>query len=66
MSEKINIVNCEDCPTLGDSIFCKLKHELLQEISGDKRGIQYKKGEIIFSEGFKPFGIYCVDRKSVV
>jgi len=65
MSEKINIVNCEDCPTLGDSIFCKLKHELLQEISGDKRGSQYKKGEIIFSEGFKPFGIHCVSKGKV-
>ena len=48
MSEKINIVNCEDCPSLGKSIFCSFKHEVLQGVSGNKSGNKYKKGEIIF------------------
>lgn len=65
MSEKINIVSCEDCPSLGKSIFCSLKHEILKGISKNKGGNQYKKGEIIFSEGFKPFGIYCISKGKV-
>ena len=62
MSEKINIVACGDCPSLGKSIFCSLKNEVLKGISRNKGGNQYKKGEIIFSEGFKPFGIHCVSK----
>lgn len=65
MSEKINIVSCEDCPSLGESIFCSLKHEVLKGISKNKGGNQYKKGEVIFSEGFKPFGIYCISKGKV-
>ena len=62
MSKKINIVGCEDCPSLGESIFCSLKREILEEVSSQKGGNLYKKGEIVFSEGFKPFGIHCVSK----
>jgi CRP-like cAMP-binding protein len=62
MSKKINIVGCEDCPSLGESIFCNLKREILEEVSSQKGGNLYKKGEIVFSEGFKPFGIHCVSK----
>ena len=65
VSEKINIAGCEDCPSLGESIFCSLKHELLKEVSDKKGENQYQKGEIIFSEGFKPFGIHCVSKGKV-
>jgi CRP-like cAMP-binding protein len=62
MSKKINIVGCEDCPSLGESMFCSLKREILEEVSSQKGGNLYKKGEIVFSEGFNPFGIHCVSK----
>jgi len=65
MSEKINIIDCGDCPSLGKSIFCSLKNEVLKGISKNKGGNQYKKGEIIFSAGFEPFGIHCVSKGKV-
>lgn len=65
MSEKVNINPCEDCKSKEDSIFCSLKHEVLKHISESKGGNKYKKGEIIFSEGFKPFGIHCISEGKV-
>jgi hypothetical protein len=38
MSKKINIVGCEDCPSLGESMFCSLKREILEEVSSQKGG----------------------------
>ncbi|MFM2224410.1 MAG: hypothetical protein RJA07_612 [Bacteroidota bacterium] len=56
-----NLPKCEQCTHGNISVFCKLEHDNLQEIEEGKEGINFKKGQIIFSEGNKPQGLYCVN-----
>ena len=42
--------------------FCVLSKQALQELSDSKRELQFKKGEMIFSEGSVPNGLYCVSK----
>jgi len=60
MPNNLNVLDCADCPSLGDSIFCNLKKEVLKYISKSKDETLYKKGQIVFNEGVRPLGLHCV------
>ncbi|MEY4876550.1 MAG: hypothetical protein RL708_1699 [Bacteroidota bacterium] len=60
-----NLPKCEQCTHGNISVFCKLEHDNLLEIEEGKEGINFKKGQIIFSEGNKPQGLYCVNTGKV-
>ncbi|MCX6296010.1 MAG: Crp/Fnr family transcriptional regulator [Bacteroidetes bacterium] len=60
MLKETPILNCKNCQARLDSIFCTLEDkeiEILQEIKGCS---SYKKGQMIFSQGTVPHGLYVV------
>jgi len=57
---KFDIPSCELCESRFKSIFCDLSDEELELISNEKGCYIYKKGQLIFYEGSRPAGLYCV------
>lgn len=62
MSFKNNIPKCTQCDhkKSGVSIFCTLTMPEIEDISEHKRNLFFKKGQLIFSEGNQPHGIFCI------
>lgn len=57
---KYDVPSCELCESRFKSIFCDLSSEELKQISNNKGCYFYKKGQLIFYEGNRPTGVYCV------
>ncbi|MDD3459652.1 MAG: cyclic nucleotide-binding domain-containing protein, partial [Weeksellaceae bacterium] len=51
---------CSDCANSFDNLFCKIKGSKLDELIDEKTFTKYSKGEFIFKEGTRPFGIFCM------
>lgn len=52
--------NCKDCSHRINSFFCKAKSDALDKLDKERTTSHYKKGETIFKEGQRPFGIFCL------
>ena len=57
---KTQKLDCEHCSNREKSIFCKLEHEALQQVSEHKIMNLFKKGQVLFHEGNPAFGVYCI------
>ncbi len=53
--------DCMDCHSRYRSVFCELTPEELEEVNSYKRSTVYKKGQVIFKQGFYPHGLYCIN-----
>ncbi len=53
-------INCKDCTSRQDSLFCELHTHELDDISDNKSCVLYKKGQTLFYEGTRPLGLYCI------
>ncbi|MBI2066454.1 MAG: Crp/Fnr family transcriptional regulator [Deltaproteobacteria bacterium] len=51
---------CPVCPSRFLGVFCDLEAGALEEFNQHKTNNTYKKGQIIFYEGNRAFGLYCV------
>jgi CRP-like cAMP-binding protein len=58
-------MNCENCPSLQEGIFCHLNHGELEDISEHKIINNYKKGQTLFIQGNQPSGLYCVSTGNI-
>lgn len=58
---KFDPPDCEFCKSRKDSLFQYCPMHELQEINSLKSCTQYKRGQIIFQEGSKPIGLYCIN-----
>src|SRR5690606_38722147 len=56
---------CKQCADRYSNIFCKAKLESMAAIEDEKVCTQYKKGDSIFKEGSRPFGVYCLNQGKV-
>lgn len=56
--------NNEDETTFS-SIFCKVRESVMGDLLADKTFTKYSRGEFIFKEGTRPFGIYCLNKGKV-
>ncbi len=65
MTTKIEIPDCINCKTRYKSVFCNLKSNELDKLSYNKGCSSYKKGQIIFYEGRRPIGLYCINKGKV-
>lgn len=65
MAEEFNPPVCELCESRMDSIFENITVEQQQYITSHKTCNFYKRGEVIFEEGQRPNGLYCVNRGKV-
>lgn len=53
-------LNCINCQSLASSVFCTLSCGELEDLNEHKSSKLVKKGYIIFNEGEKAHGLYCV------
>ncbi len=62
MAQKHHIPSCSNCNNKisGTSIFCSLDKLEIDNMSLGKRSMLFKKGQVIFSEGNQPHGVYCI------
>ena len=57
--------HCESCNSRLSNVFCNLDDEQLKELDVEKACNIYKKGQLIFFEGNKPQGLFCINRGKV-
>lgn len=57
--------NCNHCPSIKKSIFCRLSHSELDEVSEHKTLNRYKKGQNLFLEGNPAYGLFCIHKGKV-
>lgn len=51
---------CELCASRKHSLFSELSEQHICTISEQKNSISHKKGQILYYEGTKPLGIFCI------
>lgn len=57
--------DCRLCAKRFNNVFCKAPNDVIEEVMGEKTCTPYKKGEYIFKEGTRPFGVFCVNRGKI-
>ena len=58
-------VDCQNCKKRFTSVFCRVENDTMESINDEKVCTPYKKCQIIFHEGSRPLGIYCVNRGKI-
>jgi CRP-like cAMP-binding protein len=61
MLKKTEKISCLDCSSRKSSLFSELGLEHLEQLSDVKSCVKYKKGQLIFHEGSRPQGLFCVN-----
>lgn len=59
--EHFKNADCTHCAKRFTNIFCNARYDIMEEVDSEKICSGYKKGEIIFKEGTRPHGVYCVN-----
>ena len=59
------IPDCNECGARDQSIFSDLNSGELTELSSNKRGRVYNKGEMVFYAGDNPSGLFCIQQGRV-
>ncbi|TND10075.1 MAG: Crp/Fnr family transcriptional regulator [Bacteroidetes bacterium] len=65
MQKKVAQPECEHCQARYKSIFCSIGQDQVHELDTTKHCQHFKKGQVIFSEGSRPHGLYCVNSGKV-
>ena len=58
-------IACEACRSRSTSLFGTLCSHQLTTISENKSCTVYKKGQVLFYEGTRPLGVFCINRGKV-
>jgi CRP/FNR family transcriptional regulator len=62
---KTNSIACSACASRSKSLFSKLNAEELETLDVEKSCTLYKKGQVLFYEGTRPMGVFCVNSGKV-
>jgi CRP/FNR family transcriptional regulator len=65
MSFTNDSVDCANCKKRFTSVFCRVENDTMDQINDEKICTPYKKGQVIFHEGSRPLGIFCVNRGKI-
>jgi CRP-like cAMP-binding protein len=65
MNVKLESPSCADCQSRLNNVFCTLTDDQLANLSVEKSCNIYKKGQLVFFEGNRPTGLYCVNKGKV-
>ncbi len=65
MKKKIEFPTCEMCGSRHKSVFCGLSKDEVNELNNEKGCNFYEKGKIIFHEGNRLNGIYCINKGKI-
>ena len=57
----IDSITCENCKSHHRSLFRTLPSEDMEEVNMAKTCTRYKKGQVLFHEGTRPLGVFCVN-----
>lgn len=60
-----SLISCEECKSRKNSMFGVLCGHQLSQISENKSCTIYKKGQILFHEGTRPLGIFCINQGKI-
>ncbi len=55
-------LDCQSCSIRNDSVFNGLCSHSLTSINGHKSTNVHRKGQILFHEGTRPMGVYCINK----
>jgi CRP/FNR family transcriptional regulator len=58
-------ITCEECKSRSSSPFGVLCGKQLSQVSQSKSCTLYKKGQILFHEGTRPLGVFCVNKGKI-
>lgn len=58
-------ITCEECKSRSSSPFGVLCGQQLAQVSQSKSCTMYKKGQILFHEGTRPLGVFCVNKGKI-
>ena len=65
MNIKLESPSCVTCQSRLTNVFCTLTDDQLANLSVEKSCNIYKKGQLVFFEGNRPTGLYCVNKGKV-
>jgi CRP/FNR family transcriptional regulator len=65
MKKKFEMPQCSTCGSRHKSVFCDLSSDEVRDIDDQKGCNIYDKGQIIFHEGNRTNGIYCVNKGKI-
>jgi CRP-like cAMP-binding protein len=65
MKIKIETPSCETCAARLSNVFCTLTDDQAHDMSIDKSSSHYRKGQLIFFEGNRPSGLYCIRKGKI-
>ncbi len=65
MKRKLLALDCTECEARKGSVFSGLCAHNLTQFNEQKSANTYKKGQILFHEGTRPMGIFCINRGKV-
>lgn len=60
MRHKSFLFNCISCAVRDDSDLADIPEDLVKELAASQTSNLYKKGQVVFYEGNRPFGLYCI------
>ena len=58
-------LDCQTCAARNKSVFGGLCAHTLSHINGYKSTSTYRKGQILFHEGTRPLGVYCINKGKI-
>ena len=61
----MQLPDCNECDCGSASFFCNLDVDVLKDLSINKSSSIYKKGQVIYHEGNRPHGLYCIHEGKV-
>jgi len=62
MSHPLHSIHCATCSKRFQSVFCNMDQANLELVNEEKVCTTYKKGQVVFHEGSRPLGVYCVHK----
>lgn len=65
MNVKLETPSCAECQARLNNVFCTLSDKDLKELSVEKSCNIYRKGQLVFFEGNRPTGLFCVNKGKV-
>lgn len=60
-----NFITCNECKVRANSLFDKLSEDELSNLDYHKSCARHKKGQVLFHEGTRPLGIYCINKGKI-
>ena len=65
MNIKLETPSCAECQSRLNNVFCALSDRELKDLSVEKSCNLYRKGQLVFFEGNRPTGLFCVNKGKV-